>query len=69
VPTHWSIAGTGDFNGDGYSDILWRNTNGDVVIWLMNGTTVLNPGGPSFVENVPTHWFIAGTGDFNGARP
>ncbi|WP_162789339.1 FG-GAP repeat domain-containing protein, partial [Sphingomonas sediminicola] len=30
----WTVAGTGDFNGDGHADILWRNTNGDVTNWL-----------------------------------
>jgi hypothetical protein len=36
VPTTWAIAGTGDFNGDGKSDILWHNTTtGDVAIWLI----------------------------------
>src|SRR5258708_34116234 len=34
---------THDFNGDGYSDIPWRDTSGNVAIWAMNGTTVLNP--------------------------
>jgi hypothetical protein len=24
-PAVWEIAGTGDYNGDGYTDILWRN--------------------------------------------
>jgi hypothetical protein len=32
----YSTAGH-DFNGDGYSDITWRDTNGDVAMWLMNG--------------------------------
>ncbi|MGH9960007.1 MAG: hypothetical protein ACREBC_23270, partial [Pyrinomonadaceae bacterium] len=25
----------GDFNGDGYSDILWRQDGGVVGIWFM----------------------------------
>ena len=34
---------THDFNGDGKSDILWRNTNGDVDIWLLNGMQIFQP--------------------------
>ena len=34
----WTEIGTGDFNGDGKSDILWQNANGQVAIWEMNGT-------------------------------
>jgi hypothetical protein len=37
--TNWEIAGTGDFNGDGKPDILWRyyGPEGYNVIWYMNG--------------------------------
>ena len=62
VPTNWHIAGTGDFNGDGMSDILWRNDAGVVAIWDMNDGMILH--GNSLVA--PTNWNIAGTGDFNG---
>mgnify|MGYP003329983243 CR=1 FL=1 len=34
----------GDFNADGKSDVLWRETGGVVAAWLMNGATLL--GGP-----------------------
>ena len=30
-----------DFNGDGKSDIVWRDTNGNVAIWVMSGTSPL----------------------------
>ena len=31
---NWKVVGTGDFNGDGKSDILWRNTStGENAIW------------------------------------
>ncbi|MBV8791886.1 MAG: hypothetical protein JO237_07500 [Pseudolabrys sp.] len=30
----------GDYNGDGSSDILWRNDSGAMAEWLMNGTTI-----------------------------
>ncbi len=51
-----------DFNGDGKSDILWRDQFGRLAIWEMNGGTVLaNVGGQLLSKD----WSIAGTGDFN----
>jgi hypothetical protein len=41
VPLNWIVAATGDFNGYGKSDILWRDANtGTVAIWFMNGLQV-----------------------------
>jgi hypothetical protein len=35
----WKIRGTGDFNQDGQTDILWWNSgSGTVGVWLMNGS-------------------------------
>jgi hypothetical protein len=60
----WQEIGTGDFNDDGHSDILWQNTNGQVGIWEMNGTNVISAAtvGP----NPGPSWKAIGTGDFNG---
>ncbi len=40
----WQIEGSGDYNGDARSDILWQNSDGQAGIWFMNGLTVLNAG-------------------------
>jgi FG-GAP-like repeat len=66
VPTSWSIAGTSAYNAynaNPNAELIWRNTNGDVAIWLMNGAQLLS--GPG-LGNVPTNWTIVGTGDFSG---
>ncbi len=64
----WHAVGTGDFYGNGNTDILLQNDNGEVAIWEMNGDQIsqasvvtdlgatANPG--------PT-WHVVGTGDFN----
>jgi FG-GAP-like repeat/FG-GAP repeat len=68
VDNSWAVVGTGDFNGDGYGDILWRNVNGDTSIWLMtgNGLQVQTLGSPSELGHVDPLWFVVQTGDFNG---
>jgi hypothetical protein len=62
----WSAAATGDFNGDGKSDILWRNNaSGVVEEWLMNGSTVSSM--PNIATVDPSSgWVIRGAADFNG---
>jgi hypothetical protein len=51
-----------DFDGDGRSDILWRNTStGQNQMWMAasSASTVA-------LNTVGTAWRVAGTGDFNG---
>jgi hypothetical protein len=48
----WQIKGTGDFNNDGRTDILWYNpASGVVNAWLLNGTTLI--ANPNVGVNVP----------------
>lgn len=59
----WTVVGTGDFNGDGKSDILWRNqTTGDVVEWDMSGFAKVH----SSLLLSDRNWNVVGTGDFEG---
>jgi hypothetical protein len=63
-PTGWNIVGTGDFNGDGKTDILWRNpTTGQNAIWQMGSGLSYSASG---ISSVATNWIVTGTGDFNG---
>jgi hypothetical protein len=55
VPTTWSVAQTGDYNGDGMRDLLWRDSAGNTSIWFMNGTAVSSTGN---VGNIPTNWTV-----------
>ncbi len=53
-----------DFNGDGKSDLLWRNANsGEAYIYQMNGLAVA---AESSLRVVSNNWKVSGTGDFNG---
>jgi FG-GAP repeat protein len=58
VPTTWSIVETGDFDGDGKSDILWRDTSGNIALWFMNGATIASGAG---LGTIATSWTIQGT--------
>ena len=57
------LTSTHDFNGDYKSDVLWRDSSGNVGMWLMNGSSI---GNASVLGNAPTNWSIVGQRDFNG---
>jgi len=60
---NWNVISSGDFNGDGNSDILWQNSvTGAVDVSLMNGAT----GTPVSIGTLPAGYTAIGTGDFNG---
>ncbi len=51
-----------DFNGNGLSDIAWRDNNGNTAAWLMNGSQVASAGSLGLVPG----WSIVGQRDFDG---
>lgn len=64
----WSIVDSGDFNGDGKSDLIWRHDySGQIALWFMDSLEVLPTSG--LVSNQAGNssaWNIASIGDFNG---
>jgi hypothetical protein len=62
-PFDWTITGIGDFDRDGSADILWRDTRGNIFMWLMNDAKVVYKW---YISNVWPDWAIVGTGDYNG---
>ena len=64
----WQVQATGDLNGDGRQDIIWRNVGtgpgrGALYVWLMNGAQIA---ASTYLDPIATDWQIQGTGDFNG---
>ena len=60
------LIASGDFNGDGFDDLLWQTADGRV-------TDLLGQAGGGFVDNYTrvniftgTDWHAIGAGDFNG---
>jgi phospholipase C len=64
VPSNFVVQGVGDFNGDGYPDILWRDTNSNTLsIWFTNGQSVQSA---ASVGTLPSNWNIAQIGGYAG---
>ena len=66
VDNQWQATGTGDFNGDGRSDVLWRRADGAMTDWLGAQGGGLSPNGANLLLVVDPQWQVAGVGDFNG---
>jgi ELWxxDGT repeat protein len=67
VSTEWVIAQVGDVDGDGKTDVIWHNSNtGTVVVWLMNGLSIIEEG---LSGSTSTVWEIAGAGGLWGRTP
>ncbi len=62
---NWTIAGSGDFDGDGKEDLVFQHADGTVAIWFMDGVSLtrsvlLDPSNPG-----DSKWRVAAAGDMN----
>src|SRR5262249_25110758 len=66
----WSVAGSGDFDGDGNADLLWRQSStGSLAVWDMIGAGIKDTGIVTFQGNPiapDASWNIVEIADFNG---
>ncbi|MFE8605476.1 FG-GAP repeat domain-containing protein [Archangium violaceum] len=63
-PIRWHIVGAADMNGDGRTDLLWRNqSTGQNEIALMNNTAVL---GNAALPVLSLAFYAGATADYTG---
>jgi hypothetical protein len=60
----WRIVGTGDFNNDTKTDLLYQHTDGTLAVWLLDGINLLSAQllTPS---SAGPDWSVVATGDIN----
>jgi len=66
----WRVAGTGDFDRNGFPDLLWRHAgtgatavwHGDLMPWDYGWLDLF----PTRIPSVSLAWTITGVGDFDG---
>lgn len=59
------IVGTHDFNQDTHIDILWQQSNGGLLVWLMNGTNFIRTARITSAPLLGAEWQAVAIGDLN----
>ena len=60
---YW-IGATGDFSGDGKSDVIWTSTANDLYLWTSTGTSYVS----QYIGTSPNGSSLVGAGDIDGDR-
>ncbi|HKU17931.1 MAG TPA: protease pro-enzyme activation domain-containing protein [Candidatus Saccharimonadales bacterium] len=63
VTSGYFVGAVGDFNNDGYADLVFTSANRDLWLWTNN-----KQGGwaSTYVGTYPSQWQLVGAGDING---
>ena len=63
----WKIVGSGDFNRDGWQDLVWQHQgDGRISVWTMRGAALVEGDLISPGQIFDLDWKIRGVGDING---
>jgi hypothetical protein len=66
VDANWKVEAVGDFNGDGISDVFWRNKVSNVTtVWILDEQANILSQGETLTP-VDNTWTVIGAGDVNG---
>ncbi len=66
LPANWKLTATGDFDRDGWPDLLWRNTTSQkIVVWTLAGATKTGNLIPTPDQAVDANWEAVAALDFN----
>ena len=64
---NWKIVGTGDFNRDGFPDLVWQHEgDGRVAVWKMHGAALAEASVIPFDPVADLNWKIRAVGDLDG---
>jgi len=64
LPVTVALSASGDLNGDGTADLVWRDTTtGGVWVWLMDGPA---PTSQTLFDSIDPDYVIVASADYNG---
>ena len=67
LPLEWRLQATGDFNHDGWPDLLWRNTStAKLRIWTLAGTAYAGQITPVPDQATDANWTVVAALDLDG---